>query len=75
MSGIRQFVAISLTLLFLFASPLSLAAQKQLIITGSSTWQPFSYINREGKPDGIMIDYWRLYGAINNVDIEFKLLP
>ncbi|MEZ8083017.1 transporter substrate-binding domain-containing diguanylate cyclase [Enterovibrio norvegicus] len=75
MSGIRQFVAISLTLLFLFASPLSLASPKQLTITGSSTWQPFSYINREGKPDGIMIDYWRLYGAINDVDITFKLLP
>ncbi|WP_407332088.1 diguanylate cyclase domain-containing protein [Enterovibrio sp. 27052020O] len=63
-------------MLFLFlVSPASLADTKQLIVTGSSTWQPFSFINRDGQPDGIMVDYWRLYAKANDVDVRFHLLP
>ncbi|CZF84042.1 putative diguanylate cyclase YcdT [Grimontia celer] len=75
MPSIRQLAALSLTsVLFLF-SPFSYAEAKKLIITGSSTWQPFSFINRFGEPDGIMVDFWRLYGEANNVDISFELKP
>lgn len=72
---IRQLVTLTLTsVLFLF-SPSTSADTDKLIITGSSTWQPFSFINELGEPDGIMVDFWRLYGSANNVDISFELKP
>ncbi|MDD1781634.1 GGDEF domain-containing protein [Enterovibrio sp. ZSDZ35] len=75
MPSTRQFAAISLTLLsILFPFP-SMADSKPLIVTGSSTWQPFSFINRDGEADGIMVDYWRLYAKENNLNIQFNLLP
>ncbi|WP_161569604.1 transporter substrate-binding domain-containing diguanylate cyclase [Veronia nyctiphanis] len=55
-------------------STLSVAAPKQLTVTGASTWEPFSFINSNGEPDGIMVDFWRLYGKKNNVDIQFQLM-
>lgn len=75
MPGIRQLAAISLTsLLFLF-SPFSFAESKKLVITGSSTWKPFSFINSLGQPDGIMVDFWQLYAEKNDLDVEFHLKP
>ncbi|KXF80304.1 transporter substrate-binding domain-containing diguanylate cyclase [Enterovibrio coralii] len=75
MPSARQFAAISLTLLSYLFPISSMAESKPLIVTGSSTWQPFSFINRDGEADGIMVDYWRLYAKVNNLDIEFNLLP
>ncbi|CZF83432.1 transporter substrate-binding domain-containing diguanylate cyclase [Grimontia marina] len=75
MPSIRRLFALALTsVLFLFSS-FSFAETKKLVITGSSTWQPFSFINRFGEPDGVMVDFWRLYGVANNVDFSFELKP
>ncbi len=46
-----------------------------LTVTGASTWKPFSFINEKGEPDGIMVDYWRLYAKENKVTICFDLKP
>lgn len=59
----------------LFVSTCSYSTPKQLIVTGSSTWQPFSFINEDGQPDGIMVDYWRLYAEANQIEVTFHLLP
>ncbi|MEZ8141412.1 ABC transporter substrate-binding protein [Enterovibrio norvegicus FF-33] len=75
MPCIRQFTVTALTFFLSLLSPVSFADTKQLIVTGSSTWQPFSFINRDGQPDGIMVDYWRLYAKANDVDVHFQLLP
>ncbi|KKD61905.1 ABC transporter substrate-binding protein [Grimontia sp. AD028] len=75
MPSIRQLTALLLTSVLFSFSPFSFAETKKLIITGSSTWQPFSFINRFGQPDGIMVDFWRLYGKANNVDVTFELKP
>lgn len=75
MSGLRQLISISLTsLLFLFSMD-AFAETRKLVITGSSTWQPFSFINSQGEPDGIMVDFWQLYAEKNQVDVEFHLMP
>lgn len=47
---------------------------KQLIVANSKAWKPFSFINSDGEPDGILIDYWNYYGEKNDVEIEFLLL-
>lgn len=64
--GIMVFVSIS-------AWGQSEAPQK-LVIANSKAWKPFSFINHNGQPDGILIEYWQEYGQKNNIEIEFLLL-
>lgn len=75
MPNILGSFAILLASLLFFFSPSSISAPSPLIVTGSSTWEPFSFINQEGKPDGIMVDFWKLYAQKNNIKIDFHLLP
>lgn len=44
-----------------------------LIVACSNQWQPFCFSDNDGNPQGLLIDYWRLYGQTNHVDISFKL--
>ncbi|WP_391091822.1 diguanylate cyclase domain-containing protein [Vibrio sp. NH-UV-68] len=50
------------------------SSANSLTIANSKAWKPFSFINSDGEPDGILIDYWKAYGKKNNVNIEFLLL-
>ncbi|WP_221051062.1 transporter substrate-binding domain-containing diguanylate cyclase [Shewanella carassii] len=47
--------------------------KRQLLITNSSSWKPFSYLNDAGEPSGILVDIWREYAKANRVDIRFIL--
>ncbi|MCV5410014.1 transporter substrate-binding domain-containing protein, partial [Escherichia coli] len=42
--------------------------------TNSKAWQPFSYINKSGQPDGLLIDLWREYARVTGQKIEFRLV-
>ena len=44
-----------------------------LIVTNSNSWAPFSYINEDGDPDGLLIEFWYLFSVYNNVNIKFDL--
>ncbi len=70
----RQFSAKSITMMSLLLASFATSANT-ITITGSSTWQPVSFINDKGQPDGIMVDYWKLYARENNVDVQFELKP
>ncbi|MHC6529185.1 transporter substrate-binding domain-containing diguanylate cyclase [Vibrio proteolyticus] len=48
--------------------------QNTLIVANSKAWKPFSYLNENGEPAGILIDLWRAYGKANNVRVEFYLV-
>ncbi|QXC38947.1 sensor domain-containing diguanylate cyclase [Aeromonas jandaei] len=48
--------------------------EKPLVITNSKAWQPFSYINESGQPDGLLIDLWREYARVTGQKIEFRLV-
>ncbi|MDA0118913.1 transporter substrate-binding domain-containing diguanylate cyclase [Vibrio sp. T11.5] len=50
------------------------AEQQTLKVANSKAWKPFSYINNDGEPDGILIDLWREYGQRNQIKIEFVLM-
>ncbi len=41
-------------------------------ITVISEWKPFSYLDLEGNPKGILIDFWKAWGRANNVEVEFN---
>lgn len=67
-----------LVIVLLMLSPVSIFAQEEsgqtLVIANSKAWKPFSFINAQGSPDGILIDYWREYSQVTGTQIEFLLL-
>ena len=46
-----------------------------LIIAADSSSAPFSFLNNEGRPAGIIIDIWRLWSRKTGVSVEFHLMP
>ncbi|MPY23883.1 diguanylate cyclase [Shewanella sp. YLB-07] len=47
--------------------------KKQLIIANSKAWKPFSYIDTNGEAQGLLIDIWKEYARVNDVDVSFLL--
>ncbi|MDN3611794.1 sensor domain-containing diguanylate cyclase [Vibrio ostreicida] len=63
----------------ILAAMVSAAAAKvadptPLVVTNSKAWKPFSYLDDRNQPAGILVDYWKEYARINNVEVEFLLL-
>lgn len=44
-----------------------------LKVANSHAWRPFSYLNSNQEPQGILIDFWKEFGDRNGYDIEFLL--
>lgn len=65
---------ISVLVLVSFTSWGQADSPQKLVVANSKAWKPFSFINQEGKPDGILIEYWQEFGQKNNIDVEFLLL-
>lgn len=69
----------NLTLFFclitFLSSPVTASHQNEntLTITNSKAWKPFSYMEN-GKPKGLLIDFWRLYGERSGTKIVFNLV-
>ena len=67
---------ISILLLLTFFT-LSLGAEttsRSLIIANSATWPPFSFLDDNGQPQGLLIDLWNEWAKENNYDIKFMLV-
>jgi|GEM_PF-608785 len=47
--------------------------QSPLKIANSKAWKPFSYLDENGQPQGMLIDYWREYSKITEQPVEFIL--
>lgn len=47
--------------------------QGKLVVTNSASWPPFSFINEEGNPDGILVDLWQEFAVRNQIEVEFVL--
>ncbi|NDV28247.1 transporter substrate-binding domain-containing protein [Desulfovibrio sp. JC010] len=65
---------IILAVVFLL-TPAEVSISSPLIITHSSSMPPISFINDEGEPDGLLIDFWNEWSRQSGIDIKFKLLP
>ncbi|PCE65397.1 diguanylate cyclase domain-containing protein [Salinivibrio sp. YCSC6] len=67
--------------LAILSSPASFAAHSDteqakkptLKVANSHSWRPFSYLDRNQEPKGILIDFWQEFGTRNGYDIEFLL--
>jgi diguanylate cyclase (GGDEF)-like protein len=46
----------------------------RLVIANSASWIPYSFLDQEGKPRGILVDLWRLFAEANNIEVEFMLV-
>ena len=49
-------------------------APERLVVAHSANHTPFSFLNAEGEPDGVIVDLWRLFAEKNGIDVEFKLV-
>lgn len=69
--------AVAIIFLFMcFTTGVSFAQEEvpRLVVTNSSAWPPFSFLNEDGEPRGLLIDLWNEFGVRNNVAIEFRLV-
>ncbi|WP_270819484.1 transporter substrate-binding domain-containing diguanylate cyclase [Aeromonas sp. Y311-2] len=73
-TGVIVSIGWGLLLLALALPAWAKAPEEPLIITNSKAWQPFSYINESGQPDGLLIDLWREYARVTGQKIEFRLV-
>ena len=63
-------------ILFLcLALPQTIVAQerRRFVAAASAQSPPFSYLDKNNKPQGILIDFWNLWAQKNGVEISFTL--
>lgn len=65
----------TLLAVMLITIPAETASTAPLVITHSSSMPPLSFINDEGKPDGLLIDFWNAWAKKSGTAISFKLQP
>ncbi|MFU7506094.1 diguanylate cyclase domain-containing protein [Vibrio cholerae] len=58
----------------LFGSMSEAVERQTLTIANSKAWKPYSYLDEQGQPSGILIDFWLAFGEANHVDIQFQLM-
>lgn len=46
---------------------------KTLVVANSKAWKPFSYVDASGEAQGLLVDIWKEYGRVNQVQISFLL--
>ncbi len=44
-----------------------------IVLTNSDVWHPFSYIDPDGEPRGLLIDFWKEFAERNHTKVEFRL--
>lgn len=44
-----------------------------IIVANSKAWKPFSYIDDSGNPQGLLVDIWKEYARVNNINVRFML--
>ncbi len=60
-----------LAVLIMAGGPGSQAMAESLTIACYQDYRPYSYVSDEGKPEGLLIDFWTLWGQRNQVTITF----
>ncbi len=71
-TGVIVSIGWGLLLLALALPAWAKAPEEPIIITNSKAWQPFSYINESGQPDGLLIDLWREYARVTGQKIRVQ---
>ncbi|HHB1265325.1 TPA: transporter substrate-binding domain-containing protein, partial [Vibrio cholerae] len=70
----KLFLLLMIAWPLLFGSMSEAVERQTLTIANSKAWKPYSYLDEQGQPSGILIDFWLAFGEANHVDIEFQLM-
>ncbi|MGA1933676.1 transporter substrate-binding domain-containing protein [Arcobacter sp. YIC-464] len=62
-----------ITFIILFQVLLTAQEKKEFSVAIIKDLVPYSFVNKDGKPDGIFTDYWKLWAKKQNVNINFKV--
>ena len=52
-------------------SPINAKPLRKITITHSSDFAPYAFLDRDGKPAGILVDIWKLWASRNDVELIF----
>ncbi len=61
-------------LLVLVAAAATAVARERLVVVNSASWAPYSFLDGHGEPRGLLVDFWRLFGERNGIEVEFELV-
>ncbi|SHK15791.1 PAS domain S-box-containing protein [Tepidibacter formicigenes DSM 15518] len=64
-------VIIAMSFTFNINSQVIVENPKKIKVAAISDWKPFSYLDLEGNSKGILIDFWKAWGRVNNVEVKF----
>jgi len=75
LTGIRKILLVLLALGIVILGQAFLAATtaraESITIACYKDYRPYSYVNAKGETEGVLIDFWRLWGKKNHVEISF----
>ncbi|MFW5497908.1 MULTISPECIES: transporter substrate-binding domain-containing protein [unclassified Maridesulfovibrio] len=71
----KSIILSTIAAILMLLPAISAASSTPLTITHSSSMPPLAFINKEGAPDGVLIDFWKEWAKQVEVEIKFKLQP
>lgn len=60
--------------LLLWSAPLLAQDQAPIRVSQDHAWPPFSYLNADGEPEGLLIDLWQALAEVMDRPVEFLLV-
>ncbi len=72
--SLRLPTALALLLASLYSFTARAELPDPLIVSSSSSWEPFSFVDTDGQARGVFVELWRAIAAEDGVDVEFLLL-
>jgi diguanylate cyclase (GGDEF)-like protein/PAS domain S-box-containing protein len=57
---------------FLLVAPASIAAPASLRVVADNNYPPYLFVDRDGKPEGYLIDLWRLWEKKSGVPVDIR---
>ena len=73
-SGVIAALVSAFVCVILFTPVSRAELPKRITVAHSASWTPYAFRNAEGEPEGLLIDFWRLFGEKNGVEVAFKLV-
>ncbi|MAD74138.1 MAG: hypothetical protein CML20_04975 [Rheinheimera sp.] len=71
---IRRLLRFAAVLLLCFISSAGVSAEPdRLTVALSNDTYPYMFVNEEGQPDGLIVDYWRIIAKQQQIEIDFVM--
>ncbi|TDY03995.1 diguanylate cyclase [Thiohalophilus thiocyanatoxydans] len=70
-SGLLAALTLSATSLVVVAEP---GSKTPLVISQDHAWPPLAFQNRDGEPQGLLVDLWQVLGKQMGQPVEFRLV-